>query len=291
MTGKHKITAFALSMLLLSISFNLNAAAKQQVQAPVKANVTNAAPPSFPPNLSDVNENSIPLNTTTSNIKTPEYAIIRAGDETTFSSETTGTVNYLPVKDGSRFKAGDILLRMDCRLQQADLDKAAAQQMTTNKALVAAKKLKHFGMLSDYEYVKADAESRAANADVAKLKATVEKCTVKAPFAGGVVEVKTHLYETVKPGDPLLKVTNTNDLTVEVQVPSQWLSWLRIGTPFNLYVNDIEQTLAAKVTLINPEVEPISQTVKISGQFIQANDTLKPGMTGQADFPDNPYKE
>jgi membrane fusion protein (multidrug efflux system) len=246
-----------------------------------------AAPKEFPPNLSDVTETSIPVSTSSS-VKTPEYVIIRANNQATFSSETTGSVISLPVKEGSYFKKGDLLLKLDCRLQEAELNKAKAQQKATNKARQAAKKLQGFGMISEFEFVKTSAEADASDAEVSKLNATVDKCTVIAPFSGGVVEVKIHLYETVKPGDPLLKVTNTDNLSVEVQVPSKWLSWLQIGTPFNVYINDINKTMPASITLINPEIEPISQTVKISGQLTQPNSTLRPGMTGQADFPGNP---
>jgi RND family efflux transporter MFP subunit len=250
-----------------------------------------AAGKEFPANLSDINATSnapsmvVPL--MPSNIKTPEYVIIRANEETTFSSETTGKVINLPVKEGSSFKTGDILLQLDCRLQEADLQKARAQQTAANKGLESAKKLKTYGSISEFEYIRAASEAQAANADVAKLATIVEKCTIIAPFSGGVVELKTNLYETVKPGDPLLKVTNTENLTAEIQVPSKWLSWLHIGSPVNIYINDIGKNIPAKVSLINPAIEPISQTVKITGQISSPEPHLRPGMTGQAVFPDN----
>lgn len=243
----------------------------------------------FPPDLSNTNEISVAsIPTASSPNKTPEYVIIRANEETTFSSETTGKVIYLPIKEGSNFKKGDVLLKMDCRLQQADLNKAKAQQNATSKALLAARKLKGYGMISEFEYVKTASESDAANADVDKLKAIAEKCTVIAPFTGGVSEIKIHLYETIKPGDVLLKATNIRDLYVEVQVPSIWLSWLHVGSDFNIFVNDVQKTIAAKVNLINPQIEPISQTVKITALVSPPDETLRPGMTGQAIFPDNP---
>jgi RND family efflux transporter MFP subunit len=220
----------------------------------------------------------------------PEYVIIRSDEETMFSSETTGQIILLPVKDGSAFNKGDILLKLDCRLQEAELAKARAEQDATSKAMESAKKLKGYGSISEFEYVKTKSEADAANANVQKLKVTVEKCTIIAPFSGGVADVKVNLYETVKPGDPLIKVVNTENLTFEVQVPSQWLSWLHIDSPFSVRINDINKTIPAKVTLINPEIEPISQTVKIVGVISPSNPWLRPGMTGQAIFDDNPEK-
>jgi RND family efflux transporter MFP subunit len=247
------------------------------------------AAPSFPPNLSDIEgENNTSNPKVSSPIKTPEYVIIKANEETTFSSETTGSINYLPVKEGSHFSVGQVLLGLDCTLQEAELKKAKAEQHSAYKAYQSAKKLKAYGAISELELVKSTADAVSANAEVDKLQAIVKKCRVIAPFSGGVSEIKVHLYETVKPGDPLLKVTNTENLSVEIQVPSSWLSWLRIGSTFKVYINDINKTLAAKVNYINPAIEPISQTVKISGQISPPNTALRPGMTGQAFFNDNP---
>lgn len=221
-------------------------------------------------------------------IKTPEYAIIRANDETTFSSETTGKVIRLLVKEGSSFKKGDLLLQLDCRLQEADFKKARAQQTAANKALMSANKLKEYGSISEFELVKASTAAEEANAEAAKLAAIVEKCSIIAPFSGSVAKVKIHLYETAKPGDLLFQVTNTDDLYVEVQVPSNWLSWLHIGSAMRVHINDINKAIIANVNYINPAIDPISQTVKIVGQISSKIPNLRPGMTGEALFPDNP---
>lgn len=246
---------------------------------------SHAANPPFPPNLAE--ENTLPTSVNVS-IKTPEYVIIRANEESTFSSETTGRIIYLPVKEGSSFKKGDVLVKLDCRLQQAELTKAKAEQYAAEKALQSAKKLKIYGAISEFELIKAKADTETKNADVDKLLAIVEKCAIIAPFTGGVTEIKARLYETVSPGDPLLKVTNIKDLSIEVQVPSKWLSWLHIGSIFKVQVNDINQSIQGEITYINPAIEPISQTVKITGKILHPEMTLKPGMTGQAFFMDNP---
>lgn len=243
----------------------------------------------LPPNLKDAA--NITNNNMLTNINTPEYVIIRSNEETMFSSETSGQVIFLPIKEGSAFKVGDILLKLDCRLQEAELAKAKAGEEATSKALESAKKLKDYGSISEFELIKAKSEADATSAEVRKLDVTVQKCTIKAPFSGGVSEVKVHLYETVKPGDPLFKVVNTENLTFEMQVPSSWLSWVHTGSMFNVHINDINKTIPAKVILINPEIEPISQTVKIIGSISSPNSELRPGMTGQAIFNDNPEKD
>ncbi len=94
----------------------------------------------------------------------PLYVVIQPSDEVTFSSETTASIAVINVKEGSQFRAGDILLEMDCRVQQADLDKAQAQMKLADIALSSAKKLKTYDAISDFELAQA----------VSKLKARVQ---------------------------------------------------------------------------------------------------------------------
>lgn len=241
-------------------------------------------PQNFPASLPSVPEQS-PL----TELNTPKYVIIRSSDQATFSSETAAGVANIYVKEGSQFKAGDILLTLDCRLQQAELNKALAQQTAAKMAQQSAKKLQSYGSISTFELVKADSEEKVAEADVDKLRAIVEKCVIKAPFNGAVAEVMVHAHESVKPGDPLLKIVGMENLEFEMQVPSCWLAWVHAGTNFNVHINETNKTISAKISKINPQIESVSQTVKLIAT-VPPDPSLLPGMSGQAIFPDDPEK-
>ena len=234
---------------------------------------------------------SLASSLTSKEISLPEYVIVRASDEATFSSETAAAVSKLPLKEGSTFAAGDVLLELDCRVQTAELKKAKAQQLAAAIAEKSAEKLKRFDAISQYELVKAISEGQIANAEVDKLNAVVEKCIIKAPFNGAISELKVHAHESVKPGDPLMKIVNTENPNLEMQLPSSWLSWLHVGSPFTVHINELNKDINAKITKINPEIEPVSQTIKVTGSIIHTDPHLLPGMSGQATFVDNPANQ
>jgi len=224
--------------------------------------------------------------------QTPEYVILQPIEEATFSSETTASVSAINVKEGSYFQRGTILLELDCRVQQADYEKSKAQQNAALIALRSAEKLKSYGSISEFELVKAKSEAAMVNADVNKLSAILDKCIIKAPFNGAVSDVMIHTHETVKPGDPLMKIVNTDHIIVELEVPSDWLRWLHINSNFRVHVNEINKSIPAKIVRINPKIEPVSQTVRVIGEVSTTpDDRLLPGMSGQAYFPDNPDKK
>lgn len=248
--------------------------------------ITNAAQNDLPASLPSPTDNLLTLGN-----NTPEYVVIKPSDEVTFSSETAAVVSDVLVKEGSAFQSGDVLLQLDCRVQQAELKKALAQQTETSMAQKAAKKLQAYGSLSEFEVTKANVDAESANADVDKLRAIVDKCTITAPFNGSVAAVMVHSHEGVKAGDPLLKIVNTENLQLELQVPSIWLSWLHVGSMFKVNIHETNKTISAKVTKINPQIEPVSQSVNIIATVDPKDPTLLPGMSGQANFSDNPMNK
>jgi len=214
----------------------------------------------------------------------PEYVVIRPSEEITFSSEISASVLSESIKEGSHFSAGDILIQLDCRVQQADLEKAFAQQKLSAVAIDSAKKLKLYNSISNFEYAQAVAQAEGADADVNKLNAIVSKCTIKAPFTGSVARLMTRTGETVKPGDPLIKIISTENPDFQMQIPSDWLKWLHVGSNFSVHVNEINTNVPVTVVRINPEIDSVSQTVRITGKTTEVYPNLLPGMSGQAKF-------
>ncbi len=223
-------------------------------------------------------------NNTELSTSAPIYVMIHASDNTTFSSETTSTIQLINVKEGDSFKQNDVLLEFDCRISNAELQKAIAQEKLNQATLDSSKKLETYGSISTVEMIKAQAEAAIATSDVQKLSAVVDKCTIKAPYDGSVSELMVHVGETVKPGDPLMKILSSKNLEVQLQIPSIWLRWLRIGTTFKVKINELNKTLPVVVDKINPEINSISQTVKIVGRFPEPPPELLPGMSGIAIF-------
>lgn len=261
------------------------------------ANTTNRVNTSNPNTLNTGNTNNTVnpastalttnANNTTTNTGTmlyPVYVSIRAKDNTTFSSETTATITHIPFRSGDAFRKGDVLLEFDCRVQKAELRKALAQQEAAASTHKSAKKLINYDAISEQELIKARTDSEIAAAEVDKLKTLVDKCTIIAPYNGKVSEVMVHVGESTRPGDPLLKVVNISNLELQLQVPSVWLEWLKIDADFKITIDEIKKTLSAKVTKINPEIDAVSQTVKIIGIVTTPDPQLLPGMSGQAEF-------
>jgi multidrug efflux pump subunit AcrA (membrane-fusion protein) len=66
--------------------------------------------------------------------------------------------------------------------------------------------------------------------------------------------------------------------------PSRWLAWLKLGYGFQVHVEDINKTFAARITRLSGRVDPVSQTVKVFGEIEGDPRELTAGMSGRANI-------
>lgn len=199
---------------------------------------------------------------------------------TTLSSELPGKIDRITVRDGDAFKKGDMLVEMDCVLQRAQLEKARASLGAAEKTLAVNQRLAEMKSVGALEAQLSAAEVAKARADVSFMSATVNKCTVAAPFAGRVAERKAQSHQYITAGQPLLDILDDRSLDVEFLVPSTWVAWMKPGTGFTLAVDETARTYSAKVSRLGARVDPVSQSIKVIGEVAGNADDLRPGMSG-----------
>jgi RND family efflux transporter MFP subunit len=211
-----------------------------------------------------------------------------ARHDAVLSSELAAPIAELPLHPGDGFSAGDVLVRFDCALFEAQLRKAEATASGASETYAVTKRLAALHSAGELEVAQADARAREAEAEAAYLQATVDKCTIVAPFDGRVARRLKQPYEYVTPGNPLLEIVDTGALELQLLVPSGWVSWLKPDTTFTVHVEELDADFPAHVTRIGSIVDPVSQSISISGQLDRSDALLLPGMSGWALFQVSP---
>lgn len=202
----------------------------------------------------------------------------------TLSAEVAGKVIQYPFKKGEFFKQGDALVEFECTIERARFEKAKARYDASAANAKAHQKLNELRSIASVDSKLARAEADQARADWQEQQAIVERCSIKAPFDGAVVESMINLHETVDAGRPVVRIISTRDLEVRMLIPSDWLVWLKQGNPMMLEVNETQKTYDATVNRINAEVDPVSRLVEVTGLLKQTDTLLRPGMTGTVYF-------
>lgn len=200
---------------------------------------------------------------------------------TTISSEVGAKISRISVAEGGRFRAGQVLVALDCSLQQAQLQKAKAVLVAAEHTYRANQRLEELRSVGKVELDVSQAEVAKAKADVASSSVTNAKCSISAPFAGRVAEQKAREQQYVQPGQPLLDILDDSVLELEFIVPSRWLVWLRPGHAFQVTIDETGKSYPARVQRIGARIDPVSQSVKLSAAIAGKFPELISGMSGR----------
>lgn len=202
----------------------------------------------------------------------------------TIGAPMPGRLAQFPLRDGDRFKRGQVLARFDCGEKEAALAHARAVLESRKSVNESKQRLKALGTSSEVEYKVAAADEKQAAADVQAAQTLVGNCTVVAPFSGRVSAIYTHDYQYLQTGAPMLEVLSDNSLELEMIVPSMWLSWLKPGSALKVTIDETGKTYPATLSRLSGKVDAVSRSVKVYGRIDAPSDALLPGMSGHAIF-------
>ncbi|OJW49179.1 MAG: efflux transporter periplasmic adaptor subunit [Candidatus Accumulibacter sp. 66-26] len=200
---------------------------------------------------------------------------------TTLGAELGAKISRIGVKEGERFKAGQVLVSFDCSLQAAQLQRAKATLSAADRTHGANSRLAELNSVGRVELDTSAAEVAKARADVNLMNATLAKCNLTAPFAGRVAEQKVREQQFVQPGQALLDILDDSALELEFIIPSKWLAWLKAGTGFKVRIDETAREYPARITRIGARVDPVSQSVKVAAVIDGSFPELIAGMSGK----------
>ncbi|TAN60645.1 MAG: efflux RND transporter periplasmic adaptor subunit [Magnetospirillum sp.] len=202
-------------------------------------------------------------------------------DFTTLAAEIGAKVEKIGAREGDRFTKGQVLIGFDCTVNRAQLDEARATQSAADKTLAVNRRLLELQTIGKLENDVSVAEAEKSRAKVAAMAAMVSKCAVAAPFGGRVVEQKVRGQQYVQPGQALLDILDDSVLELDFVVPSKWLVWLKPGAAFQVAMDETARTYPVKLTRIGARIDPVSQTVKVTGAIGGHFPELSAGMSGK----------
>jgi RND family efflux transporter MFP subunit len=214
---------------------------------------------------------------------TVRVLVLPAG-ETVLASPVPGRIAQMHVGLGVPFKQGAVLVSMDCDEPRARLAMAKADQAAATEQYEAKLRMQGLEQASDVEVALAASAVAKAKAQIDLYNFQISQCTIRAPWDGRAVKLHVRSYMTVAAGQPLLDLVRSGLLLMKLNVPSSWISTLKMGHMFDVTIDETGQTYQAKVHRINGRVDPVSQTIELEATMTKSHPDLLPGMSGVAKF-------
>ncbi len=201
----------------------------------------------------------------------------------TVSADLPGVVERIAFDSGDRVKAGDVLVQLDTRQEQAQLAAAEARRELARANLDRMRSLRDQRIVAQAEYDQADAEFKQAEASAGEIRATIGRKTIRAPFSGVLGIREVNLGQYLAGGAVIVPLQSLNPIYVNFAVPQQQVGRIRPGTEVQVTTdNDAAGELSGKVTAIDSVVDPATRNIQVQATFNNAGARLHPGMFVQA---------
>ena len=195
------------------------------------------------------------------------------------SADLPGVVAQIAVESGQAVAAGDVLVRLDTKQEQAQLASAEAQRDLTRLNRERLEGLRQKGVSSQAEFERAVAEAKQAVASVDEIRATIDRKTIRAPFAGVLGIRQVNLGQYVSGGAPIIQLQTLDPVYVEFSVPQQDVPRLHAGAPVTVTVAGVDSVAASgTITAIDAVVDEATRNVRVQATFANPRQILRPGM-------------
>lgn len=201
----------------------------------------------------------------------------------TIAADADGTIVKIAAESGTAVKAGDLIIELDTSVEVAQLASAEAAAALAKLQHDRAAELVAKNTISKSEFDAATAQLNQAGANVAALKATIEKKHVRAPFAGRVGIRLVNLGQFVARGRALVPLQKLDPIYVNFNIPQRQLSSLTLGQKISLRVDAFPQPFDGKISAINSEVDASTRSVSVQALVANSDERLRAGMFVQVE--------
>lgn len=197
----------------------------------------------------------------------------------TMTPEIEGTVSEIAFESGAMVQKGDLLVRLDTSLEEAQLRATVAQADLARLNAERSRKLFADKTISQSDLDTAEATLKQTLADADAIRATIAKKTIRAPFSGRLGIRMVNLGEYLEKGKAIVSLQSLAPIYVEFSLPQQELAVLSKGLRVRVEADTYpDKKFEGELTAINPDVNATTRNVRLQATLENADQLLRPGM-------------
>jgi len=212
---------------------------------------------------------------------------IKSKNEILLAFKQPGFITKLFVKEGSNFKKGDLLTQLDGdellikkelglqKMKNAELNAEHTKDLLDKNTILyeagAVTKQNIDDLTLKYEVAKNAIKEAAIS--VKEIDLMLNKSSIYAPYDGVVREILKKEGEYTQPGQPILQVSEKDDLIAEIAVIEKDLQDITIGSKALIYLSN-NKVVNSQVSEIANYLNPQTKTANIQIPVISESNLL-----------------
>jgi membrane fusion protein, multidrug efflux system len=199
------------------------------------------------------------------------------------SAPVAGLVAAVSCTEGQRVARGQVLVRLDTRVADLRVARAAEAASYAEVELTRQKTMASSDATSQKAVQAAEQQLAAARNDLAAARAERELLLVRAPLAGTVVRLHVRPGDTVDPTVALAEIVDLERLVVTGGVPAAEATLLKAGQPVELtthtsvaFAAGHGENLTGSLEFVGDQLDPRNDTAPVR-IALPAGSGLRPG--------------
>lgn len=225
------------------------------------------------------------------------------------SPAVQGRIAKLPFKEGIRVEEGDLLLELDARVEELEVQRRKAIFEDDSELRAARERLsllqdelestrdlaERTGSVSREELNRKQLETVLAQLEITRLEQTQERQQIElemagerlaqqritAPFSGVLAQMPLDVGESVQPNQPAMRLVDDEQAFLVVNIPAERARSLELGHSVRLrflMADGVEKI--GEVAFMSPVVDPASGLRRVKMRFENRDPKVEPGIAG-----------
>lgn len=162
--------------------------------------------------------------------------------------------------------------RLDLQRAQAELAQIEAEIRAQEAAIARA----------EANITKQDRLIQQQTAGATEQRVRLNYYTINAPFSGVIGDIPVKVGDFVSSSSELYTIADNNTLLIQINVPVEQATRLRMGMPVRLIDNQGKTIQTGQISFIAPNINPQTQSILVKASFDNTNGSLRTDQFVQA---------
>ena len=189
-----------------------------------------------------------------------------------------GVIDNILVEEGQFVKQGQLLANIDDTEYHNAFVIATAGLTQAEDMYRRLTSLYEKGSLPEKDFIDIQTKLAQASANREINAKHIRDSKLVAPVAGIITKKMIERGSTVAPGVPAFQIIKTDKIYARIDVPESQIGEFLKGMASGVFVKTLNETFHGKITIINPQADPVAKTYEVKVKLDNASGRLLPGM-------------
>ena len=216
------------------------------------------------------------------------YGNVKSDQSVKIYPETAGKIEGIYVRGGDQVKSGQLLASLDADVFKATIDEVDTQLKLAETMFKKQSRLWGQKVGSEMDFLQSKMQFESLENRLETIKKQLDMTEIRAPFSGVIDKVYGKVGEYGSPGMQILRLVGNGPLSVEMQVPENYITSIQKGQKVDMNFTAIKMEKEGLISQVGDYIDPSSRTFSVSVNLAQnnSNKVIKDNMMASVDLRD-----